>query len=201
MGERLDHQQKTRRFYDLVWPHRTMVLRIAQFLTSRTADAEDLAQETLLKAFKSLDRFREGTDMKAWLLTILRNTRIDVLRRSASSAANVSLDQLAAEPADSPARPPASDALWHDPARMLEEFSDPQIIDALRHLPDDILWTLLLVDVEQLDHQQAAHVLGIPLGTVKSRTHRGRAMLRDRLWSLAGQMKLASPAPPATAQP
>src|SRR5687767_8417907 len=91
-------EEATRRFYDLVWPVLRTVLRTAQILTGNPADAEDLAQETLLKAFKSIGQFRDGTDVRAWLLTILRNTRIDRLRAAGASAATVSLDNLGVEP-------------------------------------------------------------------------------------------------------
>ena len=70
---------------------------------------------------------------------------------------------------------------------LIEQFEDDAVIDALRSLPQDIRWTLMLVDVEQLDQTQAAELLGVPLGTIKSRTHRGRRMLRDRLHERAGQ--------------
>lgn len=187
----MDQQDATERFYRLVWPHRATVLRTAQFLTSHSAEAEDIAQETLLKAFKSLHRFREGTDMKAWLMTILRNTRIDRLRSAASSANNVSLDQLLAEPADAAGNGgEAGTGEWRNPEQVFQAFSDKQVIDALLTLPEDIRWTLLLVDVEQIDHTDAAEIMDIPVGTIKSRAHRGRAMLRDQLLPVAKEMRL-----------
>ena len=189
----LDPNETTRRFYDQVWPHLAAVLRAAQFLTGNTAEAEDIAQETMMKAFRSLQSFREGSDMKAWLMTILRNTRIDRLRSAASSAGNISLEQLPAEPAD-----PSSGAghegpdesAWQNPEQVLQAFSDRQVIDALKQLPEEIRWTLMLVDVEQLDHKDAARILDIPVGTIKSRAHRGRAMLREALLPVAKEMRL-----------
>ncbi len=130
----------------------------------------------MIKAFKSLDSFRSGTDTKAWLMTILRNTRIDRLRSAAASKANVSLEQLAGEP-EAPAQPHAGEAAWENPGSVLEAFSDRQVIAALQQLPEEIRWTLLLVDVEQMDHRDAAVMLDVPIGTIKSRAHRGRAML------------------------
>ena len=149
----LKPEQATQRFYDLAWPHLAAVLRTARVLTGNSADAEDLAQETMLKAFRSIDRFREGTDARAWLMTILRRTRIDRLRASSSSAGTI-------------------------------------VIDALRGLPEEIRWTLLLVDVEGMDHAEAAEILRVPVGTIKSRTHRGRAMLREALLPVARERRM-----------
>lgn len=186
----MDPDEATSRFYRQVWPHLATVLRTARFLVSNTAEAEDIAQETMMKAFKSLDSFRDGTDMKAWLMTILRNTRIDHLRAAASSARDVSLDQLPAEP-PAPSQDASSDEpAWDNPEQVLQAFADQQIINALRQLPEEIRWTLLLVDVEALDHKDAAKILGVPVGTIKSRTHRGRAMLRQVLEPIAKEMRL-----------
>jgi RNA polymerase sigma-70 factor (ECF subfamily) len=172
------------RFERLVWPYLPLVVRTAGYLCRDAALAEDLAQETMIKAFRAIDRFRDGTDMKAWLLSILRHVVIDAARSNRRRQRDVSLDDLgelsgtedtvAAQPAEHP-------DCWTDPQRMLEEISDPQMIAALRALPGEMRWTLLLVDVEQLDYAAAAEILGVSVGTVKSRTHRARALLRDRL--------------------
>jgi RNA polymerase sigma-70 factor, ECF subfamily len=183
----LDHEQSTKAFYDLVWPRRGDVLRVARILSGNAADAEDLAQETLLKAFRSIDTFRAGTDAKAWLLTILRNVRIDRLRARGGLPEPLSLGHLDWEPAG-PAReetPP-----WDNPEDVLNSLSDAQVIRALQELPEDIRLTLLLVDVEQLLHEEAAAILGVPVGTIKSRTHRGRSMLREALRPLAEELRL-----------
>jgi RNA polymerase sigma-70 factor (ECF subfamily) len=177
----------TRRFYDALWPHAALVLRVATILTGNATEADDLAQETLLKAFRSIDRFAIGTDAKAWLLAILRNTRIDRLRANAASAANVSLDLLAGDPA---AEPVVAEDEWNEPQEILQSFEDAEVISALQSLPEEIRWTLLLVDVEGLDHAEAAGILDVPLGTIKSRSHRGRAMLRAALLPLARERRL-----------
>lgn len=184
----MEQQQAEAMFYREIWPFLPAVLRAAQFLTRNIAEAEDLAQETMLKAFKSIDRFKPGTDMKAWLMTILRNTRIDALR-SARRPATLSLDDVGdvAEPAMVPAQ-----QAWQHPQEVLQAFSDEQVIEALKRLPEEIRWTLMLVDVEQMDHAEAANVLDVPVGTIKSRAHRGRAMLRQLLEPLAEELRLVS---------
>ena len=180
------------RFDALVWPHAATVLRTARFLCHDPAEADDVAQETLVKAFRALDTFREGTDVRAWLMTILRNTRIDRLRSRASRTQDVSLDALPFEPATTGDGSAGGDGhpAWDDPQGLLQQFADRDVIRALRRLPEEIRWTLLLVDVEGMDHADAAAVLGVPVGTVKSRAHRGRAMLREALLPIAREMRL-----------
>lgn len=149
-------------------------------------EAEDLAQETLLKAFGALDQFVPGTNMPAWLARILRNTRIDRLRSAQGSAGNVSLDALALDVADEP----DETEQWDNPAEVLNAFGDEEIIEALKALPEEIRWTLLLVDVQGLALQEAATVLEIPVGTVKSRVFRGRRMLKEALLPVAKRLRL-----------
>jgi RNA polymerase sigma-70 factor (ECF subfamily) len=186
----LDQEQQTRRFYDLVWPYRSDVLRVAQFLSRNHAMAEDLAQETLLKAFRAVDRLEDGAGAKAWLLRILRNTWLDRLRVTTGRPADVSLGELQEEAeAEAPTDSSPSE-IWGDPHAVLEAFSDRQVIDALQSLPEEIRWTLLLVEVQGLSIQDAAEVLDVPPGTIKSRSHRGRRMLRQTLLPLAKELRL-----------
>ena len=158
-----------------------MVLRAARIHTGNDAEAEDLAQETLLKAFKAIDDFRAGTHIKAWLLTIMRNTRIDRLRTAAGSAKYSSLEELVAEPAAVEGGEAHDVETWENPEAMLAAFADEVVIAALNEISEDLRWTLLLVDVEGLDQEEAAGLMEVPVGTVKSRLHRGRAALRASL--------------------
>ena len=167
-----------------------MVLRAARIQTGNDAEAEDLAQDTLLKAFKAIESFQTGTNARAWLMTILRNTRVDRLRTAAGSARHVSLNDLAAEPEGPAATQELDPSAWSKPEEMLAAFSDAQVIQALVEISEDLRWTLLLVDVEGMDHQEAAEILGVPVGTVKSRVHRGRAALRQTLLPLARDRRL-----------
>lgn len=191
-GKALTEDQQ-RRARQTIRPWLAVLLRTAQYLTRHEQEAEDLVQETVLKATRAIDRYAEGTDAKAWLLTILRRTHIDHVRRHQREPRVLSLnDEHAVEPAviNEEGR---RDRHWNGPEAMMESFSDRQVIDALKALPEEIRWTLLLVDVEQLDHADAAAILEVPTGTIKSRSHRGRRMLRVRLyeWSHAAQTQSA----------
>jgi RNA polymerase sigma-70 factor (ECF subfamily) len=185
----LDQQEATRRFYAELWPHAPVLLRTAQFLTHDAAEAEDLVQEALVKAFRRIEQFRPGTDARAWLMAILRNTRIDRLRAAAGND-TISLDQMPVDLPAAEAGAEADESAWREPERMMQGFSDRQVIAAMQKLPEEIRWTLLLVDVEGLEQADAAAVLNVPVGTVKSRAHRGRAMLREALVPLAREMRL-----------
>jgi RNA polymerase sigma-70 factor, ECF subfamily len=187
----VDAERRRDLFYQSIWPEAATVLRVAKILTGGSAaDAEDLAQETMLKAFRALDTFDPRSNVRAWLLAILRNARVDRLRAGRSRAGDVSLDALAVDPPDRPANDEAPWDAVADPHAVLNAFGDRQVIDALQHLPEDIRWTVLLADVSQLDHKEVAVVLGIPEGTVKSRVFRGRRMLREALLPLAKEMRL-----------
>ena len=167
-----------------------MVLRAAQIHTGNAAEAEDLAQETFLKAFKAIATYKAATNIKAWLMTILRNTRIDRLRTKSGAARHVSLDTMTVDPAAPDATVEVDETAWTNPQRMLAEFSDREVITALGGISEDLRWTLLLVDVEGMDHQDAAAILDVPVGTVKSRVHRGHALLRQALLPLALDRRL-----------
>ena len=177
----------TERFYALVWPQLKTLARLARILERSEPDADDLVQETMLKAYRSLDQYRDGTNIKAWLMAILRHVRIDRLRANPPQQKPRSLDSLAVEPMSLTVTGVESE--WENPHEILEAFSDSEIIDALQLLPEEIRLTLLLVDVERMDHRDAAEVLEVPVGTIKSRTHRGRAMLREALLPLAKERR------------
>ena len=185
-------QTRAERFYAEVWPEAAMLMRTAISLThpgstpGNTAEAEDLVQETLLKAFKAIDRLEPGTSPKAWLLTMLRRTWIDRWRKRERRPDGhaVDLDNIA-EPAAETEPAGEHDADWADPQALMSRFGDQDIIDALRLLPDGYRWALLLVDVQSLSVEEAAETLEVAPGTIKSRLHRGRAMLRDQLHGYA----------------
>ncbi len=178
-------EKSGRRFYSEIWPHAAAVMRSAQLLARNAAEADDLSQETLLKAFEAIDQLQSGSNAKSWLMTILRHCWIDRYR---SKKAHPTLALGEMEFADSRGAPTADESDWNDPEELLFQFGDADIIDALRSLPDELRWTLLLVDVQGLPHTEAAAVLGVPVGTIKSRAHRGREMLRVVLTPLAREL-------------
>ena len=170
------------RFYRELWPHRAAVLRVARVLSHSDVDADDLAQEAMMRAYRGLGSLAPDTNAKAWLMTILR--RVFAERGRSHDSREVSLSALKMDPADEHPGEGEDLAAWGNAEETLAEFGDAQIIATLKTLPDDIRWTLLLVDVQGLNDQEAGEVLGVPTGTVKSRLHRGRRILRERLLPL-----------------
>jgi RNA polymerase sigma-70 factor (ECF subfamily) len=132
-------------------------------MTRNAADAEDLVQETLLRAYRSFGQFIRGTNIRAWLYTILHRARADWLRRAGRSPDTVELADEARAPAVT------DDATTHDLARALDRLA-PVFRDAV-----------LLRDVEGFSYQEIAAIMDIPIGTVMSRIHRGRAQIRGAL--------------------
>lgn len=172
------------RFQAEVMPLLPMLYRTALMLTHHEQAAEDLVQEAMLRAYRHIETFRPGTHMKAWLMTILRRAHIDGYRREKARVSPGSLEAIEHDP---PATPSVQPEAWDgkSPEVLLDQVDDDALDAALRALPETMRWVLLLVDVEQLSIDEAAAVLDVPAGTIKSRASRGRAALRDRLGPVA----------------
>jgi RNA polymerase sigma-70 factor (ECF subfamily) len=159
-------------FSRYVLPEVEVLLRVARTLTSRPADAEDLVQDTLLRAYQAIDRF-DGAHPRAWLLTILRNTHISRNRRRRPELLDdqdAAFGRLAAEGgADSPE------------GLVVGSTFDAVITEALDALPDRYRQVVTLVDIDGLSYAEAAEAIGVPEGTVMSRLHRARTRMRHRL--------------------
>jgi RNA polymerase sigma-70 factor (ECF subfamily) len=149
-------------------PHVDRLFRLAMWFERNRAEAEDLVQETMMQALKSFHRFRPGTNCRAWLTTILQHVRSN--RRRASNRS-----PLVEDPDDRRAR------LMPFVAPVSQQLTDEHILGALRRIPESFQEVILLCDVEELTYREIADVLQIPIGTVMSRLHRGRALLRDAL--------------------
>src|SRR4051794_6048215 len=133
-SRRLRDAQAT--FYERVWPHLASVLRTAQFLTHNAAEAEDLTQETMLKAFQSLDTLQDPRRARPWLMAILRRLRIDSYRHDRGHRHDVSFSSSAMyPPAEEHDEAPDVHELAANPDRAIDELSDQQLIRALKALP------------------------------------------------------------------
>ncbi len=153
------------------------VYRFARSLTRDAVDAEDIVQDTYLRAFRSWRTFQEGTDIKRWLFTIARNV---FLRSRERGQREVTLDDDASAAAESAQAQEAWVRGGLDPLLHRAELA-PAIDAALAELPEAFRTAVTLVDVEDQSYESAAEVLGIPVGTVRSRLFRGRKLLQQRL--------------------
>ena len=154
--------------------------RTALRLTRDPADAEDLVQDTYLKAFRAADRFEPGTNLKAWLFTILHNTARNRVRDRARAA--VTFDSAAVErAADAPSDAAGRGAVETPETLLLRDTLDPDLQAAIDALPEAFREAVWLRDVEEFSYAEIAAMLDIPIGTVMSRLSRARRMLFDRL--------------------
>jgi RNA polymerase sigma-70 factor (ECF subfamily) len=156
-------------FERLVLPEVELLLRVAITLTRNTADAEDLVQDTLVRAYRSIDRF-DGAHTRSWLLTILRNTHINRNRKRRP--------ELLREPENQNLVPAAA---AEAPDAGVDAMFDGEIVRALNSLPELFRTIIEMVDINGLSYAEASEALGVPVGTVMSRLHRGRSRMRDAL--------------------
>ncbi|MEO5897665.1 MAG: sigma-70 family RNA polymerase sigma factor [Vicinamibacterales bacterium] len=146
-------------------------------LTRRAADAEDLVQDTYLKAFRSSSQFARGTNLKAWLFTILHNTFRNMRRHDGRNPVEVDSEAVESAPALDP-----SGAASHTPEQLLTRATlDADLQAALDSLPDSFRQAVWLRDVEEFSYAEIATMTEVPIGTVMSRISRGRRMLYERL--------------------
>ncbi len=157
------------------------VYRVARRLAGSREEAEDLVQQTYERAFRSWRQYTPGTNLRAWLLRILTNLNIDRGRRQQRTPQTTSIDNEAGDyflynklesqvPEENP-----------DEERVLERLSQDSIVDALADVPHDFRDVVVLVDIGEFSYADAAQILDIPIGTVMSRLHRGRRILKKNL--------------------
>jgi RNA polymerase sigma-70 factor, ECF subfamily len=155
------------------------VYRVARRLVGTREEAEDLVQQTYERAFRSWRQYTPGTNLRAWLLRILTNLNIDRGRRQQRAPQTTSIDEhpdyyLYNKIEEAEGRP-------LDEERVIEKLSQGSIVDALAHVPHDFRDVLVLVDIGEFSYADTAQILDIPIGTVMSRLHRARRILKGEL--------------------
>jgi RNA polymerase sigma-70 factor, ECF subfamily len=175
------------RFEEEALVHAEHLYRIALRLTGSPQTAEDLVQDTYLRAFRSWQSYKPGTNLAAWLATIMRNANLDELRRQSRRPVQEPLDDdgdyyLYNRLAESSPQPQDE---------VLARLSGTAIVSALGDLPPNFREVVVLVDVGDFSYAEAAGILGIPIGTVMSRLYRGRRLLKRALADQAGDGEAA----------
>jgi len=169
-------------FAELAMPFMASLYSAALRMTRNASDAEDLVQETYLKAYRGFGSFQEGTNLKAWLYRILTNTFINSYRARRRRPEESELDdvedlylyrRLGGLEAVSAGRSAEEE--------VLEHFTESEVKDAVEALPEQFRMAVLLADVEGFSYKEIAEILDVPIGTVMSRLHRGRRMLQKTL--------------------
>lgn len=179
---------KVKSFEEEALPHLDAVYRFALRLTGSPADAEDLVQETFLRAFRSWDHYTPGTRAKSWLFTICRNAFLR--QRQQDSRRSEVIQQ-----ASSPEAPLFLPAYQDDPeGNFFFGLVDQTILDHIDRIPAEFREVVLLSDLEGLSYAEIAALLDVPLGTVKSRLFRGRQLLQKVLFEYARDAGVIHPA-------
>ena len=174
---------RRKRFEDEALPHLDALYSMAIRLARNPDDANDLLQETVLRAYRFFHQFESGTNCRAWMLTILFNNFRNGYRKSTREQPASSADEFE--------RKVETESLRLDPAGSNPEAllagqgMEGEVETALASLPEEFRQAVLLVDVEELSYQEVSGVLNVAIGTIKSRVSRGRAMLRERLTGFA----------------
>ncbi len=163
-------------FSTYVLPEIAVLLRVATSITRDPVDAEDLVQETLIRAYRAIERF-DGRYPRAWLFTIMRNAQRNRVRRKRP--------ELLRDPdVEMAQHPPTTDEADDPEGQVVDPVFDAAVQTALDALPARFRGVIDLVDLQGLPYQEAADALGVPIGTVMSRLHRGRKRIRDSLTDL-----------------
>lgn len=178
-----DKIQKRKLFEVEALPHMDALLRTALRMAKNQADAEDLVQETMIKAYRFWDKFESGSNCRAWLFKIMTNIFINEYRSKSRTPVSINVDDiddnfLYGQLADiSPGKNPEE--------QMFAKVFDDDVKKAIEELPDDFRLVVVLSFLEGFAYQEIAEIADLQLGTVKSRLHRGRKLLQKKLYDYA----------------
>ena len=174
------------RFADLAMPYMDQLYSAALRMTRNPSDAEDLVQETYLRAYRGFGGFKDGTNLKAWLYKILTNTFINTYRAKKRRPEETEFDDVEDFALYGRLRGlEAADASRTPETEVLDAMPDEVVKEALESLPEQFRMAVLLADVEGFSYKEIADIMEVPIGTVMSRLHRGRKQLQQRLWEFA----------------
>ncbi len=182
MAVRIQKSAKQAEFEREAVPHMDLLYNYALRMTGNTADADDLVQETYLKAFRFWDKYEKGTNIKAWLFRIMKNSYINRYRKESKEPDTVDYDEVKNFYNTIKDDSTDTDDLGE---RMFGNLLSDEVAKALESLPVDFRTVVILCDIESLTYEEIADFVEIPIGTVRSRLHRGRKMLRIKLFEYA----------------
>jgi RNA polymerase sigma factor (sigma-70 family) len=165
-------------------PHVDALRTFAYHLTYNQEDADDLVQDTYLKAYRFIDKYERGTNAKAWLFKILKNGYINEYRKRVKQPTKVDFDDIAERHDQEVDQPSGYSDLREE---IFLHMMGDEVTSAINSLPDDFKTVILLCDIEDFTYEEIANILDVPIGTVRSRLFRARNMLKEKLMEYALQ--------------
>lgn len=174
--------RKQEDFNEEIIPHLDALYNFALRLTTDPNDAEDLVQDTIVKSYRFFNSYEKGTNAKAWLFRILKNSYINNYRKQSKKPQEIDYDEVSTFYETVRAERTDTSDLED---KMYRELMDDDITGALEELPEDFRTVVLLCDVEGFTYEEIANMLDVPIGTIRSRLHRGRNLLKTQLLDYA----------------
>ncbi|WP_246078258.1 sigma-70 family RNA polymerase sigma factor [Rhodoglobus vestalii] len=187
---------KRRQFEEQALPYMDQLFGAAMRMTRNPSDAADLVQETFVKAFQAFAQFQQGTNLKAWLYRIQTNTFINIYRKAQRNPYQGTIDELEDWQLGGAESITQSVSTRSAEAEAIDHLPDSAVKDALQSIPEDFRLAVYFADVEGFSYQEIADIMKTPVGTVMSRLHRGRRMLRELLADYARDRTPGTPASP-----
>lgn len=178
-------ERERRIFNEELFPHLEALKTFAFHLTYNDQDAEDLVQETYLKAHKFIDRYVEGTNAKAWLFKILKNAYINEYRKKSKRPTKVDYEDIVTY---QDSEDPNASSLTDLREDLFKDKMGDEVTIALNSLPIDFRTVILLCDIEEFTYEEISRIIDVPIGTVRSRLFRARNMLKEKLKTYAQKM-------------
>jgi RNA polymerase sigma-70 factor (ECF subfamily) len=188
-----DADAKRALFQDQALPYMDQLYAAAMRMTRNPSDAADLVQETFVKAFQAFGQFQQGTNLKAWLYRIQTNTFINSYRKKQRDPYQGTIDELEDWQLGGAESVTQSLSTRSAEAEAIDHLPDSAVKNALQSIPEDFRLAVYFADVEGFSYQEIADIMKTPVGTVMSRLHRGRRMLRDLLSDYARDRGIVVP--------
>lgn len=173
---------KQEAFNEEIIPHLEALYNFALKLTTDPSDSEDLVQDTIVKAFRFFDSYEKGTNAKAWLFRILKNSFINNYRKNLKKPQEIDYDEVSSFYESIRAERTDTSDLEH---LIFRDLMDDTFSTALAKLPEDFRTVVLLCDVDGFTYEEISNMLDVPIGTIRSRLHRGRNLLKTELYEYA----------------
>lgn len=170
-------------------PHLDALYRAAVSMTKNAGDAEDLVQDTYLRAFQYFDQFQGGTNARAWLFRILTNLYINSYRKRTREPERVSYDELEDFYLYNRMADASSNTTASPEELVIQQVETDAIREAIERLPEEYRDTVILADLNEFSYQEISEMLEIPIGTVRSRLSRGRRMVQKAIWAFTAENK------------